>query len=804
MRWMNDLRLALRQLRLRPLPSLAVLVVLSLGIAANSAMFAGFDAWVLRPFDFPRPHELVSLTEVQPQLGRRTNVAPATLGDWLERQSVFTEVGGVVRAQMNNSDDRDPVRVHGARVSAGLFRALGKSPILGRPILDEEDLKGAPDAVVLLSHELWTERYGAAADVLGRTIRVDGRLHEVIGVMERGFHFPEWAELWTPLGLDLAEGSRTARFVDTYARLAPGISVDAAQASLVAIAADLATEHPENRGWSAEVEPLREAFVPAVIELALTASMAAGLCVLLVVCANVASLVLAKATDNAREIAVRTALGAGRLDLLRRGVFEIGVLALLAGVLGSILGWVAIQAMLGWVPVEPPYLFAMRWSTSATIFTLTVTVLAAVLCAAAPLVRWSSDRHFESLRSGRGSVGSGARLRSTLVVGELALTTALLVGALLMVKSFLAMQGEHPGYRVADTLTTEMSLVDSDLAAREDRQLLVERALVRLADLPAVASATAVSSLPTSLSHPIVELFVDGAEEVETQQGQVATAHGVLGPYFEGLDQPIVEGRDFSALEMREGRPVAVVSERLARDLWNRPPYVGRRVKIGEGRPWLSVVGVAGDVEYPRDMVSFGELPETQIYVPLSRLLMQDVAFVVRLDEGAGDLGAAADSMRAVLREVAPRLPVSELLTLEESRFRVQWVSAFFGRQLLVYALLALVIAGVGVYGLAADGVARRSRELAVRLALGATPRRLVRMLLTDGGLLGLLGVGIGLVAAQLMGWFAAALIVGVQAYDPGVLVLVSAALFGVTTLATLVPALRAKGLQPGRMLGSE
>ncbi|HEY7697695.1 MAG TPA: ABC transporter permease, partial [Vicinamibacteria bacterium] len=461
---LQDFRLGLRQLTRRPVWSLSIVLVLALGIGANAAMFSGFEAWVLRPLDFPEPDRLVQIQESQPRLGRDAiPVSPLNYGDWRERQVSFESLGALHRHRYNLADEGEPVRLDGAQISASLFPLLGKTPILGRGITEEDDFPGRPAAVALVSERLWRERFEGAPDVVGRTIRLDGRIHEIVGVMEPGFRFPEWADVWTPLGLDVHTGERFFRWVSVYARLAPGASIESARSDFDSISAQLEAEYPEaNRDFAARVLPLRRVFVPEVIDTALTASLGAALFVLLVICANVASLMLARASVRSRETAVRAALGASRLRLARQSLVEGILLAIPAGVLGAVLGFLGVRSMLSYIPVEPPYLFEMSFSPEVGVYTLAVSLVAGLACGLSSVLRSSGTRLHEALKSGARETGGGGllgkRARGALVLAEIALSTSLTAAALLMVRSFLALQATDPGFDPKGVLTAELAV----------------------------------------------------------------------------------------------------------------------------------------------------------------------------------------------------------------------------------------------------------------------------------------------------------------------------------------------------------
>jgi len=812
---LQDFRLGLRQLTRRPTGSLSIVFVLALGIGANAAMFSGFEAWVLRPLDFPEPEQLVQLEEVQPKLGRDgIAVSPQNYGDWRERQVSFESIGALQRHRYNLADEGEPVRLDGALISASLFPLLGKTPIVGRAFTDEDDRPGRPAAVALVSERLWRERFEASASVVGRTIRLDGRVHEIVGVMESGFRFPEWAEVWTPLGLDVHAGERSQRshrWLSVYARLAPGIPIESARREFEAISARLEAEHPQaNRDYAAQVLPLREAFVPDVVETALAASLGAALFVLLVICANVASLVLAQASARSRETAVRAALGASRFRLARQSLAEGILLAIPAGVLGAFFGFLGVRSMLGYVPVEPPYLFQMSFSPEAGVYTLLVSLLAGLACGLASVVRSSGVRLHEALRTGERETGSGLlgkRTRGALVLAEIALSTSLAAAALLMVKSFLALQAADPGFESKGVLTAELSVTGEGLDRPAERVQLAERVVAALGEIPGAEAASAVSRLPASQSNEIWEVQAE-ASALEASEAVRTTVQGVVGRYFEAMSIRLLSGRSFTDTEMREGGKVVVVSEGLGRALWGTTDVVGRRLASARASvpDGYLVVGVAGDVDIGLDMVD-SNLPRVQLYQPYGEAPLDALAVVVKAEEakeGRRDGARLSASLRDAVRRAAPGIPLSEVLTMDEAVFRVRWVSRFFSRQLVGYAALAVWITVVGLYGLTADSVARRTRELAIRFALGANERRLVALVLKEAVFLGLAGVACGLVLALALGQLVSRMFVTVSARDPMTLGLVSVTLFAVTVLAALLPARRAIRMEPTTALRTE
>ncbi|HUP21564.1 MAG TPA: ADOP family duplicated permease [Thermoanaerobaculia bacterium] len=799
----QDFRVALRQLRRRPWWSASIVAVLAIGLAGNAAMFSGFDTWVLRPLDFERPEELLHIGERHRLGGGQLNgMSGSDLEDLRRGQSSLAAVAAFRGTVFNLDDEAEPASKLGARIEHALFPMLGVRPEMGRLFLPEEDLPGQPGAVALIGDRLWRERFGAADDVLGRSLRIDGRVHQIVGVMPPGFEFPEWEQVWVPLGLDPQDQPRDVRALSVIGRLAPGHTLETARAEIAAAGAEVARLHPQTHdGWSFDAEPLRKRWVPDVIELALAVSLGAAVLVLLVICANVASLFLAASEPRARELALRSALGGGRLQLVRPLLCEGVVLALLGGGLGLGLAVIWLRAMFARIPLDPPYLFAMSLDLRAGLFAFALAVLAGFLCSVPPLLRSAGTRPAEELRGGR-SAGTrrASRLRGGLVIAELALSTALVAGALLMVKSFLQQQEHEGGYRAEGLHLAQLALTVPGLEEAEARTAFLGRLHDAFAESAIVTGAGSATDGPTEHCGGGTRFEAEGRTVTPGggDDGVAACRIAVAGDYFETLELAVVSGRPFAAEELERGADVAVVSEGLARRLWESTDVLGRRLRGSQGdeRPWLRVVGVVGDVRPPRDMVDDGAAPEVQLYLPYPVLPHRGVALAVRSQAPAEQVATA---VRAAIRTAGA--PVAEVLTLDQALERQRWVTRFFSEQLAVYAVAALVVAALGVYGLLADAVARRRYEMAVRLALGARRREVVGLVARWG----LYRVGAGIVAGLVLGlWvsrLAAGMLVGVKTWDPGVYLLVVVVLAGAAGVAALLPASRAARCDPSTLL---
>ena len=805
--WAGDFRFALRMIFRRPGSSLAMVAVLAIGMGANAAMFAGFDAWVVRPLPFADPERLVAVSEAQPKLGRtRHAVAPSTLRDWQEHQRVFSAMAAFSRASFSLHHEQEPETLQGTRVSAGLFPLLGIQPVLGRQLLLEEDAEGGPRAV-LISHRLWERRFGGDAAALGSTLRLDGDLHRVVGVMPADFAFPEWAELWTPLRLDRGDDRRDQRWLTVIARLADGVSLPQAQSAMDAVASRTAASYPQtHRDWGAHVRTLREYFVPPSIRVALASCLVVGLFVMLIIGSNLASLVLARATARERETAIRAALGAGRSRLARLAVMETVLLALAAGGVGFWLGEWLVEWTRHWVPVDPPYLFEFRRDERLVGFTLLLAVGVGVLLGMAAVLRAARRDLFSALRTGgvtASATPGGSRLCTLLVVGQFGVSALLAVGALLMVKNFYRQQLVDPGFATRELATLRLSLTGTSYSDPASRAAFIERALQRVRGLAEIRSAGIASHLPISRSgYERKRLEVEGRPTSPGADPETAL-YLVSDGYLDTLRIPLVEGRAFEDRELAEGAPVVVISRSLAANLWPGQSPLRRRLRPlgGEDAEWLTVVGVVGDIRPGATMVDAGLRPRAELYLPYRRRPSAAVSLVVATGTAPS---ALSGTLRRELRALDPMLAPSRLLTMDQAIDEVRWVERYFSQLLSLYAALALGIAAIGAYGVTADSVSRRGREMGIRIALGAEPRELARLFVGRGMLLGGLGIVLGLAGALPATRLAAGMLTSVGPNDPTVFLGVGLLMGLVGWLATYLPARRATRTDPMEVLRAE
>jgi putative ABC transport system permease protein len=781
---------------------------MGLGIGVSATLFASANPWLFRPLPYAEPERLVALRETLPHAGegiRTEHLSAPDYLDWADRSRSFETFAAFERTEWNLSTEDEPERIPGARITATLLPMLGKGPVLGRGLSAEEDGPGGRP-VALVGHGLWQRHFAGDTGVVGRTLKLDGVPHTVVGVMPAGFAFPEYAEVWTPLGLEPGGRDRHVHRLDVLARLRPGATIEQARAELAEIAADLGREYPEtNRGRGAKVTPLLADLTPPGVVAGLRLLVAAGLLVQLIACANVANLLLARAASKRKETAVCLALGAGRARLLRRSLAEAALLAGAGAGLGLLLAWWGSASTFGEVPIRPPFWVVLGLDWRALGFTLAVAVLSAVLVSLAPVVQaWRADV-VDDLKESARTVAGGprGRLGRTLVVAELAASLVLLVGATLLVQSFRHRYDAGAGFSTKGVLTARLALSGEAYEDPSRRALLLEELVRRVRSRPGVAEAGVANGLP--FPDPTYggwwsrALEVEG-RTVEPERRPAAIYATATSGYLRTLGLPVVEGRFFAAEEEAEGRSVVVVSDGLARQLWEEGGALGRRLRVRDG-PWLEVVGVVKETRDAGDVLGVGARPAGQIYVPYRLDPWTVVSLVARGDANPSGL---ARVFREELRALDPSLPLHSVFTLDEVRSRAVWVSRLWSRMLAGVAAFAVLLAALGVYGVISYAVSQRTHELGVRIAVGAARGDVLRLVLGQGLRLALGATALGLLGSMALSGTLSGLLYGIDPLDP-------VTLLGCATLLTLValaasygPAWRATRVDPLEALRSE
>lgn len=805
---LRDLRHALRVMTQSPGFSLAAILTLALGIGAATAIFSMVDAVLLRPLPFAGQDRLVTVWGEVPERNQaHVEVSLQDYEGWREGNRVFS---GLALLAATDSDlaltgGDQPLHVRGRLVSANLFDVLGVRPALGRSFRPEED---RPDSqkVAVVSHGFWQRHLAGDAGVLGKTVSLDGEPHLVIGVMPADFRFPRNVDLWIPAGpLGTAPELKTIRVFEAIGRLNPGVSIEQAQADMTALSERLEEVHPQtNQGYRASVRPLVDEILgdtgPALLLL-----LAAVALVLLIACANVAGLLLARAASRQKETAVRIALGAGRPRLIRQLLTESALLALLAAAVGLFLAWLGLRIVTAVGPADIPRLDEVGIDARVLAFTLLVSLVTAVLFGLAPALQAARPDLTSSLKEGGKSSASlgSRRLRSLLVVAEVALALVLLVGAGLVIRSFLHLQRTDLGFKPESLLTMRITLYGDKRPEPHQWAAFYRDVAQRVEALPEVERASVVLLRP--LSGPIgwdYDFQVEGQTPDEQKTNPTSNHERVSPGYFRTLGIPLVAGRDFTWSDGPEAPQVAIVNQSMARRFWPGQDPVGKRLRFGRpgGRqgPWMTVVGIVGDVRY-RELQSV----KPDVYVPFLQDPNWAMDLVVRT---ASDPLSAASAVTAAVQEVDRDQPVSGITTMEralsDTVARPRLRSFILG----VFAALALLLAAVGLYGIIAQSVAQRRQEIGIRIALGAGRPEVLRLVLRQGLGLTLAGLAAGLglaLAVGATGWLST-LLYGVEPTDLVTFAAVPLVLLAVAVAASLIPALRATRVDPLTVLRAE
>ncbi len=799
----QDAVFALRQLRKAPAFALIAVLTLALGIGATTAIFSLLHAVVLRPLPFPHPDRIVQLWRTEH--GDDRSVAAASFLGFREARS-FSRLAAAWTASFNLTGDGPPERILGDRVSAGYFDVFGVRPELGRVFTEAEDRPGR-DRVVVLSDSLWRQRFAADRQVVGRTFRLNGLAYEVIGVLPAAFELRAVdARLWVPVAFTPEQAANFGNsYLHVLGRLRPGVSRKAAAAEVAAIARRLAPlDLPSRRGQGTRLEPFLDHLLGGYRKRLLILLGAVG-CVLLIACVNVANLLLARGGVRSREIAVRAALGAGRGRIVRQLLTESLVLGLAGGLAGLGLAHAGVRFMVAISPAGVPRLATAGIDGAALAFALAVALAASLLFGLVPALRTARPDLQSMLKEGGRAVSSPRdRMRTVLMVAEVALALVLLVGAGLLIRSAIRLQAVEVGFDPSGLLTAQLSLPFADYPGGPDRAVkTVLEAVDRVGRIPGVSSAAAASILPLSRSNVSSTLDVEERPVPEAER-MIGNTRQVTPGYFGTLRTPLVRGRDFTARDRAGAPDVAIVNRQLARRAWGSEEVLGKRLaywRDEKGPVWMTVVGVAGDVRQGQ----LADETRPEVYLPLeqanSDLLGEHELSMALVVRAAGDPAAIAPRVRQAVLAVDPRLPVFDLLTMEEIRTSLAATTRFNMLLLTALGAIGLLLAAVGIYGVIAYFVSQRTQEIGLRMALGATEGGVLSLVVWQAMRPVLLGVAVGLAGAAAAGRAIAGLLFEVSATDPAtfagvVLVLATAAL-----LASWLPAKRAARVEPTRAL---
>ncbi|HWP42569.1 MAG TPA: ABC transporter permease [Blastocatellia bacterium] len=788
----QDLRYGARMLVKNPGFTVVAVIMLALGIGANTAIFSVVNAVLLRPLDYEDPDRLVTVLENNWQKGwTRFAVAPGNFAAWREQNQVFEQMAAFTGSSFTLVGEGEPEQLPGTRASANLFALLGVKPALGRDFLPEEDHPGG-ERVVIVSHRLWQRRFGADPGLVGKPLTLNGQSYTVVGVMPAGFLFPNpRTELWVPVAFSAGDlGNRGGHDYVAIARLKPGVTLEQAQTEMSAIAARLEEQYPEtNAAWGARVTLLVEEVVGDV-RPALLALVCAVAFVLLIACANVANLLLARAAARQKEVAIRAALGSSRSRLLRQLLTESVLLSLLGGAFGMLLAAWGVDALVSLGPANIPRLSQVGIDGRVLGFAFLISLATGIIFGLAPALQASQTDLSESLKEGGRSSSAGAgsqRLRRLLVVAEVALALALLVGAGLMIKSFVRLSEVETGFDSQNVLTAQITLPQSRYDDRQQQAAFFRQVLARIEALPGVESVGAASPLPFT-GDRLYSFIVEGHP---TDNVPSANYYAVSPDYFVTMGIPLLKGRFFTEADMAESPRVAIINETMARRYFPDEDPIGKRMNITNGPEVMrEIVGVVGDVkQYGLDTQS-----PAQMYEPYLQRPYPGMTLVVR---AASEPAGLIDAVRREVLAVDKEQPIARAQTMEEIIAKSVAPRRFSVILLAAFAAVALTLAAVGIYGVMSYLISQRTHEIGVRMALGAGRRDVLRLVVGQGMRLALLGVGIGLLAAFALTRLMESLLFGVSATDPLTYIVVALLLATSALLACYVPARRATKVDP-------
>jgi putative ABC transport system permease protein len=805
----QDLRYVLRSLRKSPGFTTVAILALALGIGANTAVFTVVNAVLLRPLPFPQPGRLF-LISYQPQRGPGTFDSPGLWDQhylaFLRQNRAFERVATFGQDSVALTGAGSAVRVPAAMVTSSFFPVIQVNPAIGRAFSPEEERQGG-SGVTLIGDRLWRSRFGADPNILGRTIVLDGIGHTVIGVMPRGFAFPYDAELWLPLELRdetavcVSSHGRpepcNSFFRPAVGRLRPSVSRQQAQAELEAFAQHLPGASGENKSeMSAEVLPFKDLLV-GKIRKSLLVFMGAVVFVLLIACANVANLLLMRAASRRQEIAVRTALGARRSRLVRQLLTESTLVSLGGAAAGLVLAILGVPALLALAPAgRVPRMEEIHINGWVLAFALGLGTFTGILFGLV-LAFQATGRELRDYLSQSGRTVTSGRewLRSALVVAEIALALVLLTGAGLMLKSFLRMRAVNPGFRPENILTMTVDLPDSTYPNTTAIQAFHTRTLAKLSNLPGVLAAGAVNWLPLGDALILGDFHLEGGRPLP--RGYAVDKPAVSPDYFHVMGIRLLSGRGFSERDNSDAPSVALISEFVARTLWPQENPLGKRITLEEDpkpQDWLTVVGVVDDVR----QTSLTEKPHPAIYQPIEQVrrpsFLSHMTFAVRT---AAHMQGVAAAMRSVLQDVDKNQPVQSIAAMTDLLDATTAEPWFQARLISVFSILALLLSAIGIYGVLAYAVTERTREIGIRMALGAEKSDITRMVLQRSLLLAAAGVALGVAGALAVTRVLTRFLFDVKPTDPATFAMVAAVLVAVALFAGLLPARRATRVDP-------
>src|SRR5436190_6681571 len=805
---LQDIRYALRVGVRSPGVTAVAIVALGLGIGANTAIFTIVNAVLLQRLPFRDSERIVALWEESTrQPGRHNVVGPSQFLRWSDRATVFDRMATLVDTRQNLTGGGTPEEVVVQLVTADFFPILGVSPLVGRPFTDEETHD--PQAnVVMLGYDLWQRRFGGDPDIVGRAIQLNGRPNTVAGVMppgvrlfmKEGSNVGKPADLWAPWVLPAAARDFGGRFAEAIARLKPGVSIAEAQTQMTAVARALERETPErNANWGARVitlsDELSGEFRPALLILAGAVAF-----VLLIACANVANLLLARGAARQREMAIRAALGAARARVVRQLLTETAVLTVAGGAAGLLVAMWGLALLLAMSPLDLTNAGAVRLSYPALAFTAIVSIATTVICGLAPAFEGSRSDIQDTMRDGPRPAGGvrQRRMRQVFVVSEIALAVVLLVGAGLMLRSFASLRRVDPGYSTTNTLTMRLQLPGMKYQTDEQRIRFFQSAEARIRGIPGVQAVGAVSYLPLTGLGAGTKFTIEGQPPPPPGQDYITDVSVCDNGYLRALNVPLLSGRLFTEREMRDKSNVVIVSQSMVRTYFPHENPIGKRLAIVMTDPVVptEIIGVVGDVKFQ----NLTATPHPTTYWPHPQLAYGTMTLTVRT---APDPLSLAPAVEQAIRTLDKDQPVSDVRTMTDWVAKSLEPARFSSTLLATFAAVALLLAAIGIYGVMSYAVTQRTSEIGIRLALGADARDIITMILGGAARLAAAGLGIGVVLALLLGRTLSTLLYETKGTDPATFTGVVFVLGSVALLASYLPARRASRIEPSATMRS-
>lgn len=806
---LQDVRYGFRMLWKSPTFTVIAVAALALGIGANTVIFSIVNTLLLRPLSFPQSEQITAILVKDPETGSLySSYSYPNFEDIRNQNHVFEQVAAYYMTSAFLRTGDEPERLRGTYASADLFPLLGVSPLVGRTFSSEEEKPGGGQFIVL-SYDFWQRRFNADRNIVGQQLPIEDKKVTVVGVMPQGFKFPVGAQqtdFWMPLASNVSEGARAARgavFMSLVGRLKAGVTLEQAQAEVNTIASRLEAQYPDpNTGLRIALVSAHERLVGKV-RPALLVLLAAVAFVLLIACANVANLMLARATVRRKEIAIRTALGASRWRVIRQLLTESLLLSCIGGAAGLLLAMWGMDLLVAAIPADIPRTGEIGMDKYVLIFTLGLTVLTGIIFGLVPALQASRTNLDETLKDATRGMSGGLqrnRMRSVLVVSEIALSLVLLVGAGLLFQSFRRLLEVSPGFEADKVLTADVSLSDAKYPEKEQRAAFYHEALERIAAIPGVQSVGVVYPLPLGGSFEAYTFDIGGRPPFPPGQQPVSDRRVISPGYFQAMSIPVVKGRAFSEQDKTNAPSVTIINETFARRYFPGEDAVGKSIITGEGKTGIprEIVGVVGDVRHA------GLDTETtpEYYVPYEQAPVGRLTVVARTASGNPTSIAAAlrGSIVALDKEqpVYNIRPMTQLLdeSVARRRFNMMLLGGF--------ALLALVLASIGIYGVISYSVAQRTREIGIRLALGAQIADVIKLVLKQGLALAAVGLALGLLVSFFVTKLMSSLLFGVSATDPVTFGMVALILLFVALLACYIPARRASKVDPNVALRYE